>query len=38
MSSMTATRNLRDEHRLILEVVGVLERIRDARAEGDLRA
>ncbi len=32
MSSMTATRNLRDEHRLILEVVGVLERILDAAA------
>ncbi len=30
MSSMTATRNLRDEHRLILEVVGVLERILDS--------
>ncbi len=30
MSSMTATRNLRDEHRLILEVVGVLERILEA--------
>lgn len=35
MSSVTATRNLRDEHRLILQVVGVLERILDAANGAD---
>lgn len=33
MNGQTATRNLRDEHRRILEVVGVLDRILDPTAE-----